>query len=78
MVECGVGGKERFQDNEAHEVANRALGWMQVCRDVNIPNTSVSFISLKYRLIPTESYFCSSYDELKKIKNNYSKDYMNN
>ena len=69
--------KEKLQDNEAYKVINRALDWMQVCRDADIPNTSGSFISFKDSSIPTESYFGSSYEELKKIKKNYSKDYMN-
>lgn len=69
--------KEEGQDNFVYDRINRALDWMQVCRDFNIPNTSGAFISFKDSSIPTETYFGSSYERLKEIKRKYSKDNLN-
>jgi hypothetical protein len=69
--------KEEGQNNFVYDRINRALDWMQVCRDFNIPNTSGAFISFKDSSIPTATYFDSSYERLKEIKKKYSKDSLN-
>ncbi len=69
--------KEKGQDNEVYVNTNRALDWMQVCRDFEIPNTSGAFISFKDSSVPTKTYFGDSYDRLKQIKINFSKDPLN-
>ena len=69
--------QEQGQDSKVYERTNKALDWMQVCRDFPIPNTSGSFISFKDSSIPTETYFGDSYERLKEIKQNYSKDPKN-
>ena len=69
--------KEELQNNPVYERTNRALDWMQVARDFNIPNTSGAFISFKDSSIPTKTYFADSYDDLVKIKDDYSKDDYN-
>lgn len=53
---------------------NRALDWMQECRDTNIPNTSGAFISFKDSSIPTSRYFDKNYTSLIKIKQTHSRD----
>ncbi|WP_340063191.1 FAD-dependent oxidoreductase [Ascidiimonas aurantiaca] len=69
--------KEELQDNYVYVRTNRALDWMQVARDFDIPNTSGSFISFKDSSIPTKTYFAESYKDLIKIKEKYSKDPYN-
>ena len=69
--------KEEQQDNPVYERTNRALDWMQVARDFDIPNTSGSFISFKDSSIPTKTYFAESYEELIRIKKDHSKDDLN-
>lgn len=53
---------------------NRALDWMEQCRDNDIPNTSGAFISFKDNSIPTSRYFDKSYTSLIEIKQTYSLD----
>lgn len=53
---------------------NRAMDWLEVCRDYEIPATYGSFISFKDDSIPTRVYFQESYDRLKEIKQAYSAD----
>ncbi|RQO69417.1 hypothetical protein DBR43_15140 [Pedobacter sp. KBW06] len=53
---------------------NRALDWLERCRDYEIPATYGAFISFKDDSIPTQVYFQESYDRLKEIKAAYSKD----
>ncbi len=69
--------KEEGQENPVWVNTNRALDWMQVCRNFKIPNTSGAFISFKDSSIPTKTYFAQHYDRLKKIKETYSKDPLN-
>lgn len=69
--------KELGQNNKVYNRTNRALDWMQECRDYNIPNTSGAFISFKDSSIPTETYFAQNYDELKRIKETYVEDPLN-
>ncbi|MCO6427920.1 BBE domain-containing protein [Nitrosomonas communis] len=56
---------------------NRALDWMDICRDYDIPNTSGAFISFKDSSVPTRTYFDKSYNELVKIKQTRVKDPYN-
>jgi hypothetical protein len=53
---------------------NRALDWMQECRDYDIPNTSGAFISFKDSSIPTSRYFDKNYTSLIKVKQTHSRD----
>jgi len=53
---------------------NRALDWMQECRDYAIPNTSGAFISFKDSSIPTSRYFDKNYTRLIRIKQTRSQD----
>lgn len=69
--------KEEWQNNQVYVHVNRALDWMQKCRDFKIPNTSGAFISFKDSSIPTSTYFDKNYDRLMKIKKQYSEDPMN-
>ena len=60
--------KEEGENNPVYKRTNRALDWMQTCRDNFIPNTSGAFISFKDSSIPTETYFGQNYEALKNIK----------
>lgn len=62
------------QDNPVYVNTNRALDWIEVCREFDIPRTSGAFISFKDSSIPTETYFAENYEDLKRIKETYSKD----
>ena len=62
------------QNSNVHDNTNRALDWMEVSRDFDIPNTSGAFISFKDSSIPTKIYFDKSYERLKKIKIEFCKD----
>lgn len=53
---------------------NRAMDWLEVCRNYQIPATYGAFISFKDDSIPTSVYFQDSYNRLKEIKEAYSKD----
>jgi len=70
--------KEELQDNPVYTRVNRALDWIEVSRDFFIPNTSGAFISFKDSSIPTKTYFGKSYEKLKEIKEQYSKDTLFN
>lgn len=69
--------KEEEQDNKVYNRTNRALDWMQVCRDYEIENSGGSFISFKDASIPTETYFGDNYGHLIEVKKKYSKDPKN-
>lgn len=71
------GATEANLKNEVNENVNRALDWMQVCRDYKIANTSGSFISFKDSSIPTKTYFDKSYGDLVKVKQERVKDPLN-
>ncbi|CAL2104514.1 FAD-binding oxidoreductase [Tenacibaculum sp. 190130A14a] len=68
---------KNFQDNTLYDYTNRALDWIEVCRDFDIPNTSGAFISFKDSSIPTKTYFAQNYEELIRVKEKYSKDPFN-
>jgi len=71
---------QAWWDNEGVEnpavqpYVNRAIDWLEVCRNYEIPGTYGAFISFKDDSIPTRVYFQQSYDRLKKIKESYSHD----
>jgi len=69
--------KDEGQNNYVYNRTNRALDWMEVARDYDIPNTSGAFISFKDSSIPTRTYFAQNYSRLVEIKENYSKDPFN-
>jgi hypothetical protein len=69
--------KVEGQDNFVYDRTNRAMDWMQQCRDAQIPKTGGAFISFKDSSIPTETYFAHNYDDLKQIKECHSKDPYN-
>lgn len=69
--------KQEGEDNFVYDRTNRALDWMEVARDYDIPNTSGAFISFKDSSIPTKTYFAQNYDRLIEIKKNNSKDSYN-
>ena len=56
---------------------NRALDWMEVARDFDIPHTSGAFISFKDDSIPTKTYFAQNYERLIEVKKEYSHDKFN-
>ena len=66
--------KIKGQDSNVYDNTNRALDWMEVSRDFDIPDTSGAFISFKDSSIPTKTYFDKSYERLKKIKIELCKD----
>ncbi len=72
-------GKQKIKgdNNKVYNRVNRALDWMEVCRDFDIPNTSGSFISFKDSSVPTKTYFDTSYNDLVKAKENHSEDPYN-
>jgi hypothetical protein len=72
-----LGSKEEGQQNYVYDNTNRALDWMQKCRDAEIPNTSGAFISFKDSSVPTETYFAQSYEDLKIIKEKWTEDKFN-
>lgn len=69
--------KELEQGNEVYNRTNRAMDWMQVCRDYEIENSSGAFISFKDASIPTKTYFAQNYEALIKVKEDYTKDPKN-
>jgi len=54
--------------------SNRALDWMEECRDFRINETDGSFISFKDASVPTKNYFVKNYNKLIAIKLDYSED----
>lgn len=65
------------QNNMVYDHTNRALDWMEIARDYEIPNTSGAFISFKDSSIPTETYFGKNYQDLLRVKKDYVKDEFN-
>lgn len=66
--------KKEGENNPVYNYVNRALDWMEVCRDYDIPNTSGAFISFKDDSVTTRKYFDTSYEDLVKIKRTASAD----
>ncbi len=69
--------KEEGQDNYVYDFTNRALDWIEISRSNKIANTSGAFISFKDNSIPTKTYFSTSYERLKLIKERYVQDDYN-
>ncbi len=69
--------KGEGENNYVYDYVNRALDWMEVCRDYDIPNTSGSFISFKDASVPTGTYFDTSYEDLVRVKETASADPYN-
>lgn len=63
-----------IENPKVQPYVNRAIDWLEVCRNYEIPATYGAFISFKDDSIPTHVYFQESYDRLKEIKETYSKD----
>lgn len=63
--------------NGVNLYTNRAMDWIQTCRQMSFPQTSGAFISFKDAGIPTETYFMQNYKELIRIKKDYSEDKLN-
>lgn len=70
-------GEYKFQNDAVYTNTNRAMDWIDTARNFNIPNTSGAFISFKDISIPTRVYFDKSYEKLKAIKIEHSKDPYN-
>lgn len=69
--------KLQGQKNLVNDRYNRALDWMEVARDYDIPNTTGAFISFKDSSIPTKTYFAQNYERLMWVKENFSRDPLN-
>lgn len=69
--------KAQLHDNSVYTRINRALDWIDACRDADIPNTSGAFISYKDKTIPTSVYFAQHYAQLQRIKGAYCQDPLN-
>ncbi len=69
--------KEELENNKVYTRTNRALDWIEMSRDFDIPNTSGAFISFKDNSIPTKTYFAQNYEALKRIKEKYTEDQYN-
>ncbi|WP_374460611.1 FAD-binding protein [Chryseobacterium taeanense] len=63
-----------IENPKVQPYVNRAMDWLEVCRNYEIPATYGAFISFKDDSIPTRVYFQENYDRLKEIKKDYSKD----
>ena len=63
---------EKGQHNPVYNYVNRALDWMEVCRDTHICGTRGAFISFKDNSIPTREYFQQHYQSLIQTKEKYS------
>ena len=63
-----------ISNDHTRQYLNRALDWMQSCRDFDIPNTSGAFISFKDSSIATRTYFDKNYERLVEIKETHSQD----
>lgn len=68
---------EMLQNNYVYDRTNRALDWMDECRNGEIKNTSGAFISFKDSSVSTRTYFDASYNKLVEIKHKYSLDPYN-
>lgn len=66
-----------WPENGMYDDINRAMDWIDTARNFVIPNTSGAFISFKDIAVPTSTYFGKSYERLKKIKAECSKDPFN-
>lgn len=65
------------QNNPVYDRTNRALDWIEMARDADIPNTTGAFISFKDSSVKTETYFAESYEKLVDVKEKYVRDPLN-
>ncbi len=66
--------KKAGKEHHVYAHINKAMDWIQGCRDADFPETDGSFISFKDSSIPTERYFPGVYEQLQKIKRDYVRD----
>jgi len=66
--------KDAGKIHHVYDYVNRAMDWIQECRDADFPQTDGSFISFKDSSIPTERYFPGVYGQLQEIKRKYVND----
>ncbi|MFN0202080.1 MAG: FAD-binding oxidoreductase [Bacteroidia bacterium] len=66
-----------FQKSRVYDYINNAMDWIDAARHFHIPNTSGAFISFKDSSVPTRVYFDKSYERLKQIKIDHSRDPYN-
>lgn len=66
-----------MQVNSVYPRVNKALDWIDTCRDASIANSSGAFISFKDNTIPTARYFGQNYQMLQQVKASYCQDPLN-
>ncbi|MGL4223195.1 MAG: FAD-binding protein [Shewanella sp.] len=66
-----------MQANPVYTRVNRALDWIDSCRDATIANSSGAFINFKDNTIPTARYFGKNYPLLQQVKASYCQDPLN-
>lgn len=66
-----------LQANPVYTRVNRALDWIDRCRDASIANSSGAFINFKDKSIPTAQYFGQNYAMLQQVKASYCQDPLN-
>lgn len=66
--------KKAGKANHVYEYVNKAMDWIQECRDADFPQTDGAFISFKDSSIPTRKYFPGVYEQLQRIKRQYVND----
>ncbi len=71
---CVLEGATAEKVVQTRKFVNRALDWMEECRDYQIDKTKGSFISFKDASVPTKNYFVHNYQDLMDIKIKYSED----
>lgn len=63
-----IAERAKGQESAVYKRTNRAMDWIEMARDAEIPNTTGAFISFKDSSVPTETYFAESYKALVEIK----------
>ncbi|EGM70669.1 FAD-binding protein [Shewanella sp. HN-41] len=66
-----------MQVNSVYPRVNKALDWIDTCRDATIANSSGAFINFKDNTIPTARYFGQNYQMLQQVKASYCQDPLN-
>ncbi|UXM83666.1 BBE domain-containing protein [Shewanella seohaensis] len=66
-----------MQVNSVYPRVNKALDWIDTCRDACIANSAGAFISFKDNTIPTARYFGQNYQMLQQVKASYCQDPLN-
>ena len=65
------------QHNPVYVDVNRAMDWIDACREAEIAGTRGAFISFKDPAIPTARYFDRNYERLLAVKQQYVADHWN-